>query len=451
MRLRFILPSVLILMAAAFLGESSAAVVAQLDGPTTYGPGAQRIDLGEVTMGDAGYIEMEFQTDVASGVLWYMADAWGGTTAGGEYRLFLNDDALHAALWNTGGYAVLETIPMTASTDWHSVSMAWQEGSDTLVTLDGVTSSFTNNHALADFTSGLGENVSGDYPADGTVSLPFGGSVRNIKLCDTYTESASIVAQNDGPVSFVDHPMQSLGEVTIGDEGSIDLEFQINGEEGCIWYMADSFGGTATGGEYRLLVDNDSLYGILWNSGGYAAQIQIPINEATDWHSVSFTWKEGEGTSLTLDGVTSTMANTHALGDFTSGVDQNVLGGYPSGGDGSFLFDGMTRNVVISDTYTPASAPIPGDANSDGKVDGSDVTILAGNWQTGVDGMVEATWEMGDFNGDKKVDGSDVTILAGNWQTGVTTAATAVPEPSVAFGLLCLGLASLTAIIRRRA
>ena len=89
------------------------------------------------------------------------------------------------------------------------------------------------------------------------------------------------------------------------------------------------------------------------------------------------------------------------------------------------------------------AAPIAGDANNDGKVDGSDVTILAGNWQKGVSDGLTATWEEGDFNGDGKVDGSDVTILAGNWQYGVTSAATAVPEPSTLIILLGCVIASL--------
>ncbi|MGD9127512.1 MAG: BNR-4 repeat-containing protein [Planctomycetia bacterium] len=73
--------------------------------------------------------------------------------------------------------------------------------------------------------------------------------------------------------------------------------------------------------------------------------------------------------------------------------------------------------------YTPKYIGIPGDANQDGKVDASDATILAGNWQAW-----PATWEMGDFNGDGKVNASDATILAGNWQYDAT--AGSVPEPS---------------------
>lgn len=67
-----------------------------------------------------------------------------------------------------------------------------------------------------------------------------------------------------------------------------------------------------------------------------------------------------------------------------------------------------------------------GDANCDGKVDGSDVTILANNWQVGVNDGQTALWSMGDFNGDGKVDGSDVTILASNWQAGVNMTVVAV-------------------------
>ena len=92
---------------------------------------------------------------------------------------------------------------------------------------------------------------------------------------------------------------------------------------------------------------------------------------------------------------------------------------------------------------------IPGDANWDGFVDGSDATILANYWQYGTDMTVpNATWEMGDFNGDHVVDGSDATLLASYWQEGTPPEAAAVPEP----GTIVLVLSALVglALIRRR-
>ena len=89
----------------------------------------------------------------------------------------------------------------------------------------------------------------------------------------------------------------------------------------------------------------------------------------------------------------------------------------------------IANGAVDIGAYEFASSPLlVGDANCDGKVDGSDVTILAGNWQAGVTGEPNATWYMGDFNGDGKVDGSDVTILAANWQAGVTSAVVATSD-----------------------
>ena len=141
---------------------------------------------------------------------------------------------------------------------------------------------------------------------------------------------------------------------------------------------------------------------------------------------------------------------TSATGiEFTQGL--NGVGGLSEVEFQTFLSygDALVDNLVVTDN----SALLPGDANGDGKVDGSDVTILAGNWQAGVgDPNPETiTWEMGDFNGDGQVDGSDVTILAGNWQAGVNPESAAVPEPSTV-ALLIAFFASLAMgrVVRRK-
>ena len=74
---------------------------------------------------------------------------------------------------------------------------------------------------------------------------------------------------------------------------------------------------------------------------------------------------------------------------------------------------------------------INGDANGDGKVDVSDLGVLATHYGA----ISGATWADADFNRDDKVDVSDLGILATAY--GDTSYAT-VPEPTT-LSLLCLG------------
>ena len=133
------------------------------------------------------------------------------------------------------------------------------------------------------------------------------------------------------------------------------------------------------------------------------------------------------------------------VGDYISlavGMEGNVSGSI------SWGLDVDTPIILATD---PVNNPLlSGDANLDGKVDGSDVTILAGNWQAGVAATdYSVTWRSGDFNGDGKVDGSDVTILAGNWQAGVSSATASVPEPGTVM-LLLSAAATLLLWYKRR-
>ena len=109
--------------------------------------------------------------------------------------------------------------------------------------------------------------------------------------------------------------------------------------------------------------------------------------------------------------------------------------------------------------------PEPGDANLDGRVDVSDLAILAANYRKHVTGG----WTQADFNNDGVVDVQDLAILAANYRYGVASdvslgavawdaeaiellslaGVTAVPEPN-ALVLLAAGLLGLLVFVWRR-
>lgn len=210
--------------------------------------------------------------------------------------------------------------------------------------------------------------------------------------------------------------------------------------------------------------------GIVWGEPGSYIRSGPPAQELNTWYHVTLTWEKldeqvsGGDPEHLYDAVELKM---YLNGDLVNTVSNHpwrdpgdVLflgGGNPSMNSAGTRFDNCPGtgawdevriyDVCLTETQIGAvmnNADIPGDANCDGKVNGSDVTILAGNWQT----LTGASWSMGDFNSDGKVDGSDVTILAGNWQAGVSTSAASVPEPSTI--ILLLAVMASWFVIRRR-
>ena len=195
--------------------------------------------------------------------------------------------------------------------------------------------------------------------------------------------------------------------------------------------------------------------GILTLSEGYSAdgtkEVWRSTTDGTNapgngTHTLTVTKVERDLT-YTIDG---TDYYTHSISDEAWGWMHGTWGS----GTGSVISFGTAADAsqVTFNSFSVevVADDIPGDANQDGKVDGSDVTILAGNWQAGVGdpNPLTVTWEMGDFNGDGQIDGSDVTILAGNWQAGVTATAATVPEPSTMLLLVSL-IGSLLVWMRR--
>jgi hypothetical protein len=87
-------------------------------------------------------------------------------------------------------------------------------------------------------------------------------------------------------------------------------------------------------------------------------------------------------------------------------------------------YDAETKRVTISTildntstfVITSRSLLTAGDANCDGKVNVSDLSILAANY-----GMTsDANWTQGDFTGDGKVKVGDLSLLAANYETSAS-------------------------------
>ncbi len=158
--------------------------------------------------------------------------------------------------------------------------------------------------------------------------------------------------------------------------------------------------------------------GITWYGGGTTGptdwqHYKIIANFTTDTYTI---WEN----DITTPEATNIPFNNTGV-DFTK-FTKVMFGGQPRG---------YTWNLdeILITAVTPIT-PLPGDADSDGDVDGDDAARLAANWQT----VGSATWAKGDFNGDFNVDDLDATIMAANW----TGSLAAVPEPST-FALLVLG------------
>jgi hypothetical protein len=90
----------------------------------------------------------------------------------------------------------------------------------------------------------------------------------------------------------------------------------------------------------------------------------------------------------------------------------------------------FTTTVDKADIVVFKWAAIPGDANLDGEVSVSDLSVLAAYYNT----ASGATWAMGDFDGDKDVDVADLSMLAANYNYGSASTVSWAEAYAQAFG-----------------
>jgi hypothetical protein len=117
-----------------------------------------------------------------------------------------------------------------------------------------------------------------------------------------------------------------------------------------------------------------------------------------------------------------------------------IVSNAPIDAETTSSIDEIRFGTTFADVAPIAGGGEPADLNTDGFVDGLDLGVLLGNWDT------DTTAENGELNGTTPVDGLDLGILLGAWNPPASTVG-AVPEPTT---LALLSIASVLGCLRRR-
>ena len=194
------------------------------------------------------------------------------------------------------------------------------------------------------------------------------------------------------------------------------------------------------------------------NLANLTAQVAEGYNigyQGGTWTGTNFDQGYTQGATIIYNGIISSSAANDTTHLTALGVIQNKTA---SGTALYSTFDGHTvtsTDVLIKYTYY-------GDANLDGKVDGSDYSLVDNAYlNERSTGLPSSGWYNGDFNFDGVVDGSDYTLLDNAFNSqgaslagqvlplaAVTAQIAPVPEPTT-LGLM--GLTSACLLGRRRA
>jgi hypothetical protein len=257
-----------------------------------------------------------------------------------------------------------------------------------ITTQSGMTTSLTNVTNAGTLTMAAGSTVSI------TGSLANSGSIAGSgTIIGPVANTGSIVSNMTGQTMSLQGAVTGTGSISIGAGAMLQMAMGTG---------ANTAASLGIGTNGVLDLTNNQL---LINYGPGAD----PIASIATWINSGY----GGGT-WTGTGITSSTAAA-APGTYGIGYADSADLGNPAG-----LASGQLKIM-----YT-----LLGDANLDGKVNGADFAILAGNFNKSV-----GAWDQGDFNYDGKANGADFALLAANFNTGLGAATAGDAAALQAFAL----------------
>jgi hypothetical protein len=145
-----------------------------------------------------------------------------------------------------------------------------------------------------------------------------------------------------------------------------------------------------------------------------------------------------------------TVTNSAGQSFTATGLSHVYSGGTPTLGAGatgiSFNTFLSTGDYLIDNAAIASARTVPGDADRDGDVDGSDARIMAAHWGTSV---TPGDSSVGDFDGDGMVGPADASILAANWSPNMSEWTITAPEPGESVAILSAVLTLLWRTMRK--
>jgi hypothetical protein len=438
--------------------------------PAAYNSGTWLLGLyGFKTVGQAGTVRLTNAANsygaltVQAGTLESLADnlipANAAVTVNAAATLDMTDATNTFASLSGGGVVKLGNGHLTFGDATPSTTFSGQivGGSGTVTKVGTGAATLDGGYT---FTTAGTFNVTGGQlnmnPTSGSTLIPGGGIP--YKADGTNPTNVSVNVGNSAAVSF--GVQQQLNNLVVGPHTG-DVATAVVPASGA--YNGTQFAGN---GPNRLLVVNslsiakdalgnytssldlmDNAMIVNYPSGGTSPLptirdmiLQGDPNVNPIWNNTGLITSVGQTYGLAL-------GYMEASDNFAGGEEWLPGSGVKINGSGDGIV--LPSQVLVRATYYA-------DANLDGVVDSTDLSILIGGY-----GNTGATWDQGDFNGDGVVDSTDLSILIGAygndppWLTDDQSSSSdvgtaAVPEPATLSLLVLGGLGFVVGAVRRR-